>query len=196
MPEAQFVKHQVWDKTRNRLVWVKRRDIDADADRYEENLDLTAINGETNLRQVKLVKGAVVPFEQADIDAQDAAILAKQKKEAIEAVDTITEERIQAQTFEYPADSGNHFSLSLPAQIKWAGLHAAKDAMTYPIVVPLADDSGTYSIADAATVTSMFQAAVAAVHGVLDAGTTSKTTINAAADKAAIDTELDTYKGS
>jgi hypothetical protein len=73
------------------------------------------------------------------------------------------------------------FSLSALSQISWLGLFVSKDLMTYPYVIPVMDDTETYSIADAAEVTTMWIAVLTKVATVRSEGTAKKVEIEDAA---------------
>jgi hypothetical protein len=124
--------------------------------------------------------------------ASTARVLATSKASKNQAVDARTNELI-AVGFEYPASSGDYFSLSLPAQLK---IMAADDmrndaSFAYPVVWNNIDDTGTVSLADAAAVHAFALAAIAAVRATLDAGTTLKTSVNDAADVTGVNAVVD-----
>jgi len=75
------------------------------------------------------------------------------------------------------AFAGQQFSLSQNAQLKWSGLFASKDFLTYPINVSNIDDTDGYDILDASAVTAMYLAGVTVVRQALDNGNSVKVQI-------------------
>ena len=75
---------------------------------------------------------------------------------------------------EWPAGSGNRFSLTLTSQSKWTGLYNGRNVITYPYAVRTKDDGAEYQIADAAEVEAIYNAIVAKVSGILAEATAAK----------------------
>ncbi len=84
--------------------------------------------------------------------------------------------------FEYPAKSGNIFSLSLAGQSKLHGLYALRNnlGLVYPIKCNTADDSVEYAIVDAASLEAFYLAAFGTARGYVDSGATLKEQIRTA----------------
>jgi hypothetical protein len=77
--------------------------------------------------------------------------------------------------------NGVLLSTSESAQLKWSGFYAARDVMTYPKTVPSKDNLQFLTLADAASVTSVFEGMASFVASVVDAGTALKQLVVAAA---------------
>jgi hypothetical protein len=99
------------------------------------------------------------------------------------AVDAKTASLIAA-GFEYNSKT---FCLSPNAQVTYLGMHAAKDILTYPVLINTLDDKTVESLADSSEVEAFFAASVAAVRSHLDGGTALKQAIEAATDEVSID---------
>jgi hypothetical protein len=99
-----------------------------------------------------------------------------------EVISKCTQRQILTEGFVHATKT---FSLSALSQISWLGLFVSKDMMTYPYVIPVMDDTETYSIADAAEVTTMWTAVLTKVATVRSEGTAKKVEIEDAAGVAA-----------
>lgn len=114
--------------------------------------------------------------------ATEPKVIADERYEDV--IDECTRRRIR-DGFEWPVASGNRFSLSTNAQIKWLGLNASRNDLAYPYKVPMKDNDGFYQIADAAESQMMYGAAVITIDTILSAGTAKKEEITKAAGKKA-----------
>ena len=151
------------------------------------NPDLSGLGGVPWMNW-KVSGATVVEMSTAE---KDACHLDKNKAARITEVDRRTEELI-FEGFEYPAASGNIFSLSLEAQNSWEGLLSRRDdGITYPVTVNLLDDSGNLDLADSAAVKAFYDAGWDAVRSIKDGGTTLKTSIRAATTQVALDAVVD-----
>jgi hypothetical protein len=114
-------------------------------------------------------------------------MLSRLKVDFYNAADARTRDLI-AQGFEYPAASGQMFSLSPEAQIKWTAMYVARALLTYPVLVVTADEQTTVSLADAAAIEALYTQMVEAVRGHIDGGRALKNTLRDAslADEYAI----------
>lgn len=119
------------------------------------------------------------------IEVYDTETLDIAKERYKSVVDLCSEARIKDNGFEWPPTSGQRFSLSLNAQIKWLGLDSAREDMTYPYRVPTKDNDIFHSIQDAAEAHNMYLTAVGTIDALLSAGTLKKEEITAALTKAA-----------
>lgn len=95
--------------------------------------------------------------------------------------------------FEYPADSGNIFSLSLEAQAKMTAAHCVRDdpLMAYPQRWNTRDNSGAVTVADSAALHAFYMTAIGTVRFHLDSGTALKDSIRAATTRAEVDAVVD-----
>ena len=150
------------------------------------NPDMSAVAG-VALREW-LIDGDTV--RQMTATEKDSNILSVVKTEKMNAIDARTKVLIDA-GFEYPSSSGNILSLSLEAQSNIEGIHQAKDAATYPIDWNTKDNAAKVSLADAAAVSALFDAAMAAKRTHLDGGTALKDSVRSATTVAAVDAVTD-----
>jgi hypothetical protein len=98
--------------------------------------------------------------------------------------------------FEWPVSSGQCFSLSSHAQVKWNGMLLAKDSFDYvndPPKVRTKDDLVEYTISSAADLQGMWDSAMSTVRTFLDDGRQCKADILAASTPAAAKAVLDAY---
>ena len=121
-------------------------------------------------------------------------LLDEEKKKHYRDIDREIERRIRA-GFEYPGASNRRFSLSVNAQLKWAGLVVSKDMIPYPLRVPTIDDSDYHDIQDATEVANMWQYAVGTVKQHISDGTNAKENIKMATTHSEINTIKDQYFG-
>lgn len=108
-------------------------------------------------------------------------------------IDKRTRELIQ-QGFEFPAASGNFFSLSRAAQSNLHKLQLLKDdpATVYPRIWTRKNDSGIHSIPGATGANAFYTKAVGTIDGHRDSGRTLKDSVRAAVDAAAVAAIIDT----
>lgn len=131
-------------------------------------------------------------------DAADLVILPRVKAESMIKIDLHVASKI-ALGFQWPVTTGNIFSLSIQAQIKWMGLFATTllppglDKIVYPLTVPTIDDLDKYDVADAAEVKDMYSHITATVAGLLGASMTAKAGVNAAVTIAEAEAALNRY---
>lgn len=132
---------------------------------------------------------ALTPTEKADLDGAvtNFSTLGRLKKRRYSEIDARTEQLI-AEGFEYPASSGQMFSLSTVAQANLLGLKtmAEDPAFIYPVTWNFIDDSGMLTIPDAATALAFYMTAVGAVRSRRDSGTAIKDQIRAATTEAEV----------
>jgi len=110
------------------------------------------------------------------------------KARKFNAIDARTTELIST-GFTYAT---KQFSLSTNSQARLMGSHQKKDTMTYPIAWNTIDDLDVYSVADAADLTGLYDAATNAYRVHIDSGTALKDSIRAAVDEAALALVVDT----
>jgi len=79
--------------------------------------------------------------------------------------------------FEYPAASGQMFSLSPEAQRKWTAMYTARGFLAYPMVVTTTDEQDDVSLADSDDITAFFTAMVETVRTHIDGGRALKNTL-------------------
>ena len=94
----------------------------------------------------------------------------------IEGIDAHTRQLI-AQGFEYPAESGQVFSLSTAAQANLTAMGAANPGGLVPVPVPFKDDTGQIILADAAEFAAWGSTGAARVLSVRVAGSALKATV-------------------
>ncbi len=129
--------------------------------------------------------------EKTALDNETASLDARKQARYIE-IDTQSGALI-SDGFEYPASSGNMFSLSDRAQAKIVALYSRSKndpSLTYPVEVSKIDE-GKHQLADAAAVEGWFFAAFDRVRSVLEAGTDLKDQVKAAATRSAVDAVTD-----
>ena len=107
--------------------------------------------------------------------------LAQLKRDHYKAVDARTRELI-AQGFEYPPATGQMFSLSAEAQMKWTAMYAAKSLLTYPVIVVTADEQDNESIDSEAENGLFYTAMVETVRAHIDSGRVLKNALRDDAD--------------
>ena len=166
---------------------------------YETNIDLSELADHYDpflLKFDSVTRKVTQVTEGSKFVAEEAVRLNRYKRRKLAVVDKHTTALIVNEGFEHPADSGNMFSLSLSAQVKWTGLYAARDTMAYPLTVPLQDDSGVYNVADANEVAAMYAKAVSTINTKLAAGVVVKSQIKAAATVPEVTSLVTAYKTS
>lgn len=159
------------------------------------NPDLSAVAG-VAVKYWKVAGDVVAEMDQSEKDVVDAAELAEVKKAARAYIDDECERRIHdGPGFEYPPTSGQFFSLSANAQIKWVGLAVGADYQSYPLTVMTVDDSVSYDIQDANEARTMYALAAGAVKDYLALATIAKVTVNAATTEADVAAAVNDYLG-
>lgn len=83
----------------------------------------------------------------------------------LKTIDDQTKERILGGSFEWPAASGQFFSLTQNAQLSWQNLMLAKDALDYPVRIRTKDDKAECLLNSAEDVTLAFTEMVRQVQG-------------------------------
>lgn len=96
-----------------------------------------------------------------------------------------------AQGFEYPASSGNIFSLSQNAQINISALNQSRDELSYPIIYNTIDDVNEYNVIDVTDMHNMYLTALATKKASIDSGSALKAQVRAAVDRAEVDAVID-----
>jgi hypothetical protein len=140
----------------------------------------------------------VVLMSATEKDAADLVVLPRVRDQIMVKIDEHVAAKI-ALGFQWPVATGQIFSLSIQAQIKWMGLFATTllppglDKMVYPLTVPTIDDLGKYDVADQAEVKDMYSLITATVAGLLGASMTAKAAVNAAVTLAEAETARDRY---
>lgn len=74
------------------------------------------------------------------------------------------------QGFEYPDGSGQRFSLSTRAQIKWMLLYTGRSLLQYPVTVTTIDEKNDLQLEDADGVETFFAAMLTTINGHVDGG--------------------------
>lgn len=124
--------------------------------------------------------GDLTPSDLSDLQSivknHQSMWLAQEKKNIFSEIDKEIQRRVE-KGFSY---SGKQFSLSTNAQIKWSGLLASKDLMSYPLTVPTIDNTAYYSVQDASEVETIWRAATSTVKDHVSAGTVAKQNVLAA----------------
>jgi hypothetical protein len=143
--------------------------------------DKTTLDGDTSAPAGGLIAG-------------NGTTLAQYKTIINAQVDAETERRISL-GFEYPASSGNLFSMSTNAQINWLGLEAKASLLTYPYTIRTKDDLDSYDIVDETDAHDVVNAAFVFKETTLGQGRYVKTNVIAAADEAAADTTAASWLG-
>ena len=154
--------------------------------------DLGATWDGYRLEDGTLIAEALVETSPAWLAANPLPTLAQVKAKKLEDIDKRTKQLI-AQGFEFPAASGQIFSLSADAQRSIQGLNHARDLpeFTFPVEWNTEDDTGKISIADSATAHNFFLVALATYRGHLDSGTPIKDQVRTAATTADVDAVTD-----
>ena len=118
--------------------------------------------------------------------------LEEMKKCKCDSIDVRTKQLI-ADGFEFPPESGQYFSLSIPAQINFTNLDRLRDdpILTYPISVNTRDDDGVFEITDSATMRSFFLSGMGVAKGAPDSGTALKNQVRACTTKAEVEAIVD-----
>jgi hypothetical protein len=126
-------------------------------------------------------------------------------EEMLRAIDDEAERRIHAGPgFEYPAASGQFFSLSANAQAKWNAVMGSAQAVLvgivpaeqiYPFRVRTKDDLIEFTCPDASTAMAMCLTAIGTAQAHLAACRMAKGEVLAAADLAAARAAFDAYMG-
>ena len=118
--------------------------------------------------------------------------LEETKKCKCDSIDVRTKQLIST-GFEFPPESGQYFSLSLPAQINFTNLDRLRDdpILTYPISVNTLDDQGMLEIPDSATMRLFFLSGMAVAKGAPDSGTALKNQVRACTTKAEVEAIVD-----
>lgn len=102
-------------------------------------------------------------------------------------------DQLFAQGFEYPADSGKVFSLSVQSQMKITSAFLLREqpAFVYPVRWNTRDNSDAHEMADAAALAAFYMAAVGTARAHLDSGTALKDAIRAATTTAEVNAVVD-----
>lgn len=198
----------VWDETKNEL---EVSDVDQEnldivmanfdpatpiPESWPQNPDLSALSSVSTLYW-KNDNGRIIEMDQAEKDTSDFDVMYAEKERLILAVDAKISERIHSGAgFEWPPSSGQFFSLSTNAQIKWVGLMVAKDFITYPLTVPTKDDNIFYTIQDATEAQNMYLTATNTVKTYIADGTSVKRIVREAATISEAQAAADTYLNS
>ena len=133
---------------------------------------------------------------QENISVNDGTVvdvnvdLANYKALRYTEIDNKTGELV-VQGFEYPASSGNIFSLSQNAQINISALNQSRDDVAYPITYNTIDDINEYSVTDVTSMHNMYLTALATKKASIDSGSALKAQIRAAIDRAEVDAIID-----
>jgi len=162
------------------------------------NPDLSVVSRHPKRYWKILPDDTVVLKSTPEKDAADLVALPAMVADAMFRIDEHVAFKI-AQGFQWPVTTGNIFSLSIQAQIKWMGLFATTllppglDKIVYPLTVPTIDDLDKYDVADAAEVKDMYSHITATVAGLLGASMTAKAAVNAAVTLAEAEAARDRY---
>lgn len=114
------------------------------------------------------------------------------KKYLCSVADKECASRIKDSGFEWPAGSGNWFSLSLEAQMKWFGMDTTRDVQAYPMSVSMLTEL-VYDISDAGELHDMYLTAMAAVKAHVGSCVVAKESIMSASDRTAAQAACDAY---
>jgi hypothetical protein len=132
----------------------------------------------------------VTSFTTQEIEDRDFPI---SKEDKFAAIDARTD-ALCSLGFEFPAQSGQRFSLSPMSQLKLLGLDSLRNDvnLVYPIAYNTIDDNDLFSITDATMMHIFFLTAVGTYRAVIDAGTNLKTSVRAATTVAEVNAVQDT----
>lgn len=139
------------------------------------------------IRRWTITGDVVSAMSAGEIDV-DATLLARAKRLKRRAIDQRTIALI-GQGF---VSATKTMSLSAAAQRMLMKYDQIRSTLTYPVVFNTQDDLDTLSIADAPAMRSLLVAAVAAIRGHRDGGTTLKASVRAATTITAVDAIVDT----
>jgi len=129
----------------------------------------------------------VEAFTQVEIlGTVDAVLLHQLKANKILEIDATTSALID-RGFEYPADSGQLFSLSLVAQSNLTNAIMNRDSLAYPIQWATKDSMTVITLKDASMVVQFYSTALLFVRGHRDSGTALKVQVIAASTPEEID---------
>jgi hypothetical protein len=141
------------------------------------------------------------PFWHRLIDGEDGTMLEHYEHvDDISPLQTVRMNEIDARTvelvesgFEFPAESGNIFSLSERSQIKITNAYLMRNRpeMVYPVYWNSKDNTISIELADAEALESYYLAATGACRYYLDSGTALKNQIRAATTVAEVDAVVD-----
>lgn len=160
-------------------------------DTWVHNPDLSPVDG-VPVKYWKLTGDVLSEMSAGEKDTVDAAGLPALKLTRHTEINTHTDELLLT-GFEYPAESGQMFSLSVAERNAIFALDSMRSevSLSYPIVWNTEDGTAKVSLADAAAVRAFALAAFGVYRAAYDAGTTLRDSIRAAADKAAVDAVVD-----
>lgn len=113
--------------------------------------------------------------------------LSNAKTRAMSRIDARTDDLIAAGF----VVGGKTFSASDAAQMKWLGMYASKDALSYPVTVPTVDDSSFVTLVDAADVVTYYTALLSHVQSTLASGIVLKAQVTEATDLAGVAAVVD-----
>lgn len=141
---------------------------------------------------ITVVISEEVPRERllAVIKAHGKTTLSQRQEQKRSIIDQRTRVLIDA-GFEYPAASGQFFSLSPEAQAALASLHTRRLSLSYPVRFNTVDDAAAVSLPDAVALDAFHAASVAAIRSARDGGTTLKDQVRAATTVAEVDAVQD-----
>lgn len=109
-------------------------------------------------------------------------VMSKLRQLAFKRTDERTTGIIFAGGFEYPLNSGDIYSLSERAQLRFIGAHRSRDLPTfgYPLVINTKDDMKSIELQDAAQLDDFYLHALAAIRAYIDTQNPIKAQIRAA----------------
>lgn len=150
-------KQLVWDVRRNKLVHLYLKPGDT---RYRTDIDVSLLPDNYSQLQLGITRhGVVYVLEGDELAHRQLENLEPLKAVALDEIDKTAEHRIK-DGFVWRS---KRFSLSINAQAKWNAFNHTRHLLTYPLLVPVADDSETVSIASAEEVVEVLEAATLAI---------------------------------
>ena len=136
------------------------------------------------------ITNAFFEMSQAQKDAVDSDRLDDLKSKRMGEIDEKTKELIFA-GFEYPAKSGDVFSMSFANQLLISNIPATKNMLTYPWGVTTKDNLKTIQIADAIEMDAYYTAAFTHMTTTKASGETLRAQVRASTTRAQIDAIID-----
>jgi hypothetical protein len=170
-------------------------DYEGDVDWLINPAGLDTLKGAVDPGYWKLTAGGddIEEMTAAEKTAADdsAERLDPEKDRRLAQINHRTDELVDTGQFEYPASSGNFFSLEPGARENWSGLWASRTILSFPQTVGTLDYDD-FDIDDVTELTNFYGTALLTVKGIREAGQDYRKQIRDATTRAAVDAVVDT----
>jgi hypothetical protein len=153
--------------------------------------DYSAVLGDSANPPDTMRCGACIRLTPRIGGQQAEGTLAEAKLAKVDEIEQRTVE-LFTQGFEYPAASGDFYSLSPRGQLNLVAANSLRTDLTYPSVWTTIDNTGSISFSNAAEINTFAAAGVVAMRVILEAGNALKVTVEAAIDIDAVAAIVDT----